>query len=50
MKKIYQEEFDADSVVIEYLNRLSDFIFVLARKVGKDFGVGEVAWQPRKDL
>ena len=38
-----------DPLLIEYLNRLSDFLFVLARKIGKDFGVEEVAWQPRKE-
>ncbi len=35
-------------LVIVYLNRLSDFLFVFARKVGKDLGVTEVPWVPRK--
>ncbi|MCP4122926.1 MAG: cob(I)yrinic acid a,c-diamide adenosyltransferase [Bacteroidetes bacterium] len=34
-------------IILEYLNRLSDYLFVLARKIGKDFGVAEVEWKPR---
>ncbi len=34
-----------DELLIRYLNRLSDFLFTLSRKVGKDFGVEEVIWQ-----
>jgi cob(I)alamin adenosyltransferase len=33
--------------VIQYLNRLSDFLFVLARRLGKDFGATETAWKAR---
>ncbi len=31
--------------IITYLNRLSDFFFVLARKMAKDLGVEEVKWR-----
>lgn len=31
--------------VIVYLNRLSDLLFVLARAVNREAGVGDVAWQ-----
>jgi cob(I)alamin adenosyltransferase len=34
-----------EPLVLKYLNRLSDFLFVLARKLGKDLGVGEVIWK-----
>lgn len=40
----------ADSVapiIIQFLNRLSDYLFVLARKIGQDQGVEEVRWQAR---
>lgn len=37
-----------EPLVVKYLNRLSDFLFVLARKVGKDLNAEEVAWTPRK--
>jgi cob(I)alamin adenosyltransferase len=33
--------------VIQYLNRLSDFLFVLARRLGKDFGANETVWISR---
>jgi cob(I)alamin adenosyltransferase len=37
-----------DPIVIIYLNRLSDFLFVLARKIGQDLGATEVTWKPEK--
>jgi len=36
------------SLSIIYLNRLSDYLFVLARKMASELGVGEVKWEPRK--
>jgi cob(I)alamin adenosyltransferase len=33
--------------VIQYLNRLSDFLFVLARRLGKDIGANEITWKAR---
>ena len=33
---------------IKYLNRLSDYLFVLARKLSKDLHADEVQWIPRK--
>lgn len=33
--------------VIQYLNRLSDFLFVLARRLGKDVGSSETIWKAR---
>lgn len=34
-----------EPVIIRYLNRLSDYLFVLARKVGQDFGAEETPWR-----
>jgi cob(I)alamin adenosyltransferase len=34
--------------IIKLLNRLSDYLFVLARKTGFDNGVKEQAWIPKK--
>lgn len=34
--------------VIKYLNRLSDFLFTLARKLSKDLSVEEIKWIPQK--
>lgn len=36
-----------DEKVIIYLNRLSDYLFVLARKLGMDEGTEENIWLPR---
>jgi cob(I)alamin adenosyltransferase len=38
---------NADPLSIIYLNRLSDYLFVLGRKVGLDLGVEEVIWKSR---
>uniref|UniRef100_UPI0040488DF0 cob(I)yrinic acid a,c-diamide adenosyltransferase n=1 Tax=Flavobacterium sp. TaxID=239 RepID=UPI0040488DF0 len=37
-----------DELVIKYLNRLSDYLFVLARKLSHDLNADEVQWIPRK--
>ena len=37
-----------DELVIKYLNRLSDYLFVLARKLSYDLNADEVQWIPRK--
>jgi len=34
-----------DPLVIKYLNRLSDYLFVLSRKVAQELGVEEVPWK-----
>jgi cob(I)alamin adenosyltransferase len=36
------------NLVLEYLNRLSDFLFVLSRLMGLELKAEEVAWSPRK--
>ncbi len=38
-----------DERVLTYLNRLSDYLFVLARKLSHDLGADEVKWIPRKE-
>jgi cob(I)alamin adenosyltransferase len=37
-----------DPLVIKYLNRLSDYLFVLSRYLGMQLQVAEVPWRPRK--
>ncbi len=34
--------------VLSYLNRLSDYLFVLARKLSKDLSANEIKWIPEK--
>ena len=36
-----------EALVLTYLNRLSDYLFVLARKLSHDKGVNEHTWTPR---
>jgi cob(I)alamin adenosyltransferase len=36
-----------DSLVIKYLNRLSDYFFVLARKMAQELDVEDTPWKPR---
>jgi len=40
--------FPVDPVNIKYLNRLSDYLFVLSRKFASDLGVEETLWKARK--
>lgn len=41
-----QQEF-IDPLVLQYINRLSDYLFVLARYIGHQLGVEEIPWKPR---
>jgi cob(I)alamin adenosyltransferase len=34
-------------LVIKYLNRLSDYLFVLSRKITYELGIEEITWKPR---
>ncbi len=34
-------------LVIKYLNRLSDYLFMLSRKLSKDLHATEIPWKPR---
>lgn len=36
-----------EPIVIKYLNRLSDYLFVLARYIGHTVGVADIPWKPR---
>lgn len=36
-------------IIIRYLNRLSDYLFVLSRALGVDFKATEIPWQPLLD-
>jgi len=40
-------ESETDLLIIKYLNRLSDFLFVLARYAGYKLKAKEIPWKPR---
>jgi cob(I)alamin adenosyltransferase len=41
------EESSVESIVLKYINRLSDYLFVLSRKLSFDLGAIETPWKPR---
>jgi len=41
------ENEEVDDLVLIYLNRLSDYLFVLARKLAQELNVKEIPWKPR---
>ncbi|WP_299532907.1 cob(I)yrinic acid a,c-diamide adenosyltransferase [Ulvibacterium sp.] len=45
--QLYEKE-PFDDQVLSYINRLSDYLFVLARKLSKDLLAEEVKWIPEK--
>lgn len=42
-----QQVAEVDDLVIKYLNRLSDYLFALCRKMTQELGAEEVVWKPR---
>ncbi len=44
---LLNEQEPVDELVLMYLNRLSDYLFVLARKLTIDFQVEEIKWIPK---
>ncbi|WKN42708.1 cob(I)yrinic acid a,c-diamide adenosyltransferase [Tunicatimonas pelagia] len=42
------ENDSVDPLLTTFLNRLSDYLFVLARYLGKELGVEEIPWKPNK--
>jgi cob(I)alamin adenosyltransferase len=44
---LQDHELFVDPLVIKYINRLSDYLFVLARYIGQLLGAEEIAWKPR---
>lgn len=38
---------DHDSLVVKYINRLSDYLFTLSRYMAKELKAEEIAWRPR---
>jgi cob(I)alamin adenosyltransferase len=45
--RLDQESLEVDGTILKYLNRLSDYLFVLARYAGHQLQVPEIPWKPR---
>ena len=41
------EQNEVEPIIIKYLNRLSDYLFVLARYTAHQLKAGEIPWKPR---
>ncbi len=41
------QESQVEPLVIQYLNRLSDYLFTLSRKISHESGAKEIPWKPR---
>lgn len=39
-------EEDVDGMVVKYVNRLSDYLFILSRKVSSELGMEQMPWKP----
>lgn len=44
---LQEHDLFVERLVIKYLNRLSDYLFVLARYIGHLLGVEDIPWKPR---
>ncbi|GAB3570825.1 cob(I)yrinic acid a,c-diamide adenosyltransferase [Spirosoma luteolum] len=42
------EQHPVDPLVLQYLNRLSDYLFMLSRAMTQELGADEIAWTPRR--
>lgn len=45
---LLSEQAEVDTLIIKYLNRLSDYLFVLSRKMTAELKAPETPWIPRK--
>ena len=45
--RMQKKEMEVEPLIIKYLNRLSDYLFVLARFAAHELKVEEIPWKPR---
>ena len=45
--RLESEKEEIELIIIKYLNRLSDYLFVLARFISHQLGADEIPWKPR---
>lgn len=49
MTTLLHENVPVDEIVLSYINRLSDYLFILARKLTSQLEVEEIKWIPTKN-
>ena len=49
MTSLLHEQEAVEEPILSYINRLSDYLFVLARKLSAQFKVDEIKWVPEKN-
>lgn len=49
MTTLLQEQSPVDALVLAYLNRLSDYLFVLSRTLAKECNADEIKWIPDRN-
>ncbi|MBC5993184.1 cob(I)yrinic acid a,c-diamide adenosyltransferase [Pontibacter cellulosilyticus] len=42
-----QQVSEVDNLIVKYLNRLSDYLFALCRKMTQELNAEEITWKPR---
>lgn len=45
--RLESEKNEVEPIILKYLNRLSDYLFVLARYTGQILNVADIPWKPR---
>ncbi|MBC7874563.1 MAG: cob(I)yrinic acid a,c-diamide adenosyltransferase [Ferruginibacter sp.] len=45
--RLEMEKEEVEGIIIKYLNRLSDYLFVLSRFAGHQLNIPEIPWKPR---
>lgn len=45
--RLEMESLEVEPLIIKYLNRLSDYLFVLARYISQQLKAEEISWKPR---
>src|SRR6187431_3090345 len=45
--RMQKKELEVEPLIIKYLNRLSDYLFVLARSAAQQLAAEEIPWKPR---
>ncbi|MCC5946436.1 MAG: cob(I)yrinic acid a,c-diamide adenosyltransferase [Bernardetiaceae bacterium] len=44
--RLHEQE-PVEAIILQYLNRLSDYLFVLSRLITQELNVEEIPWEPR---